>query len=190
MIARDQVCLGILAGGQGRRLGGVDKAFLSYDGQTLLERCLQSAGNGFAQRLISHPGSDVRFSSNAIEAVHDFRPGQQGPLAGLEALLSATRSDWLLTVPVDAKTLPLVVFETLLRQEQGAGRVIRDADGLQPLVALWRVSAALPVVRQRLDSAQRDAHGLVAALGLTVCELAPVRLGNLNTPNDFQESRP
>ena len=188
MIARDQVCLGILAGGQGRRLGGVDKAFLNYDGKTLLERCLQSAGNGFAQRLISHPGAEVRFTSNGLEAVKDVRPGQQGPLAGLEALLTVTRSQWLLTIPVDVKTLPLIVFETLLRLEDGPGRVIRDADGLQPLIALWRVSDALAIVQQRLDAGQRDAQGLVAALGLMVCELSPMRLGNLNTPHDFEDS--
>ncbi len=187
MIARDQVSLGILAGGQGRRLGGADKALLTYDGHILFERCLQAAGADYAQRLISHPSDDVRFSPHRLVSVRDLRPGHAGPLAGLEALLAACTSEWLLTVPVDAKTLPLAVFATLLRQDDGPGRVIRDTDRLQPLVALWRVSAALPQVAQRLDAGQRDAHGLVAALGLKVCDLAPLRLGNLNTPSDFLE---
>ena len=40
MLARDQVTLGILAGGQARRMGGVDKALLTYHGTSLLSRTL------------------------------------------------------------------------------------------------------------------------------------------------------
>jgi molybdenum cofactor guanylyltransferase len=186
VIPRSQVTLGILAGGQGRRLGGADKAFVSHRGQPLFERCLQAAGQGFAQRLISHPSADVRFSSHALTSVPDLRPGQPGPLAGLEALLALCDSEWLLTVPVDADVLPDAVFDTLLRDGHGSGRMIRDADGPQPLVALWRVETARALVSQRLDGGQRDAQGLAAALGLTVCELTSLRVGNLNMPADLQ----
>lgn len=187
MIGRDQVTLGILAGGLGRRLGGVDKAFASYQRQPLFERCLHAAGPGFAQRLISHPSVDVRFSSHALVAVADSRPDHAGPLAGLESLLAACTSPWLLTVPVDAKTLPAVVFDRLLAGDEGPGRVIADADGLQPLVALWRVATTRPIVAQRLDAGQRDARGLVSSLALAVCDIDPLVLGNLNTPADFLE---
>jgi len=191
VIRRDTVTLGILAGGQARRLGGVDKAFVEYRRQPLVERCLQAAGNGFAAKLVSHPANDVRFSAQQLRAVADLRPGQPGPLAGLEALLVACDSDWLLSLPVDARELPPVVFETLLRvDDPGAGCVIRDGDGLQPLCALWRVDLARGAVAARLDAGQRDAHGLVASLGLVVCDLSPLRLGNLNSPEDLQDVAP
>lgn len=191
MIPRDTVTLGILAGGQARRLGGVDKAFVEFRRQALVERCLAAAGNGFSQRLISHPANDVRFSAHGLRPVADLRPGQPGPLAGLEGLLTACDSPWLLSLPVDAREMPPIVFDTLLRDDaNGAGRVIRDADGLQPLCALWRVETALALVIARLDGGQRDAHGLVASLGLAVCDLSPLRLGNLNCPEDLLEPAP
>jgi len=189
VISRDTVTLGILAGGQARRLGGVDKAFAEFRRQALVERCLQAAGNGYAARLISHPANDVRFSTQDLRPVPDLRPGQPGPLAGLEALLAACDTEWLLSLPVDARDLPAVVFDTLLRElDNGAGRVLRDGDGLQPLFALWRVEPARLAVAARLDAGQHDAQGLVAFLGLAVCELSPLRVGNLNSPEDFLDN--
>lgn len=187
MIPRDRITLGILAGGQGRRLGGVDKAFASYRGRPLIERCLQACGDGFAERLVSHPG-DVRFGSPQIRAIPDFRSGRLGPLSGLESLLRACRSDWLLSLPVDLRAIPDGFVDTLCRQANDQGTVVRDADGLQPLCGLWRVTQALPVISARLDRGALAAQGLLDDLILPVHDISPLRLGNLNTPDDFLDS--
>ena len=68
-----------------------------------------------------------------------FTPGL-GPLGGLEALARACRTPWLLTLPVDVVDANDCLPRTLA-SAGGDGAVARDADGLQPLVALYRVAA-------------------------------------------------
>jgi molybdenum cofactor guanylyltransferase len=185
--ARDRVSLGILAGGRGSRLGGADKAFIELDGTPLLERVLAAAGQGYADVLVSHNRTNdprrTRFEQAGVRFVSDDLAAGQGPLAGLDALLQAASGDWLLSLPVDIGNPSSALVQALLATQ---GAVVRDADGLQPLVALWPVTAARLVVREALAGADRAAHPLAARLGLRVLDLAPLRLGNLNTPDDLQ----
>ncbi|MBC7657121.1 MAG: molybdenum cofactor guanylyltransferase, partial [Frankiaceae bacterium] len=58
-------------------------------------------------------------------------------------------------------------------------------DGLQPLVALWKVSEARPTVAAALDEGQGAVHLVIRQLQMTLFDISPHRLGNLNTPRDF-----
>ena len=186
MPSRDRASLGILAGGRGLRLGGVDKAAIEVAGVSLLQRVLDAAGHGFAEVLVSHnrPDSPLRAGSgvDGLRFVPDDGGEGQGPLAGLDALLRACRSEWLLTLPVDLAHPTRAMVDAMLAHD---GAVARDADGLQPLVALWRVTPARQAVRDALGRGERAVHPLVAQLALHGVELPP--LGNLNTPRDFQD---
>jgi molybdopterin-guanine dinucleotide biosynthesis protein A len=190
MAARGPITLGILAGGQGRRMGGVDKALLEFDGASLLARTLAAMPGDFAQTLVSYNGAAAAIAPLGARAVADLRGGFPGPLGGLEALLRATESAWLLTVPVDLRQIPSGLAAALCGHAAeglpGQGAVLRDADGLQPLVALWPVATALDAVRQALDSGQFAVHPVIGSLQLRVLDISPRRLGNLNTPSDFE----
>jgi len=186
VIARDQVSLGILAGGQATRLGGRDKAWVEYRGNSLLMRTLGMLGDGYAAKLISHPTDSHRFAALGLSSVPDLRPGFPGPLAGIEALLAQCRSDWLLTMPVDMREIPDHLCELLLASSAGQGAVVRDGDGLQPLVCLWPVVSALPRVTAALDGGDGAVHRVIAALCLHVHDISPSRMGNLNQPADFE----
>lgn len=186
MVARERASLGILAGGRGTRLGGVDKAFVEHAGVPLLDRVLAAAGAGFGEILVSHnlPAAPRRgfYESRGCRFIGDSLAAGQGPLAGLFALLEAARCEWLLSLPVDLASPSAMVVDALLSTQ---GAQLRDADGRQPLVALWPVAAARVAVRQALEAGERAAHPLAARLHLAIVELAPLRLGNLNTPADF-----
>lgn len=186
MPARDRVSLGILAGGRGARLGGVDKAFLRLRGERLLDRVLAMAGEGFADRLVSHndAGHPARPALQAagIEFVPDRRAAGEGPLSGLHALLRAGRGEWLLSLPVDLHSMPSGTIERMLATE---GTLVRDADGLQPLVALWPRRPALAAAEDALAAGERAVQYLAQALQLPILVLGECRLGNLNTPADF-----
>jgi molybdopterin-guanine dinucleotide biosynthesis protein A len=188
MIDAQHVSLGILAGGRGSRLSGADKALLEYQGAALLPRILRACTEPFAERLLSYnrePGPVV--SAFGLRIVPDLRPGQQGPLAALEALLVACKTPWLLTIPVDIRDLPPSLTTELIQAESGAadGCVLRDADGLQPLVGLWKVSVLRDSVTAAIDSGERAVHRWLAATPLPVHDISPWRLGNLNAPADF-----
>jgi molybdopterin-guanine dinucleotide biosynthesis protein A len=190
VITRDRITLGILAGGQARRLGGADKAFVPLEGQALLSRTLAALGTGYADVLVSYNGSDFRVREYPVAVVPDLRADFPGPMAGIESLLQATGSEWLLTVPVDLRDVPLGVAESLcneLASDPTANGVnILDADGLQPLLALWRVSAAREAATAALDAGEGAVHRLQRSLQFRSHDISPCRLGNLNTPDDFE----
>lgn len=189
MPARDRVSLGILAGGRGTRLGGVDKAFLYYRGEPLLQRVFGAAGAGFADRLVSHNdplhAGRALLEAGGIVFVGDKRAAGEGPLAGLHALLYAARGEWLLTLPVDLREPEPGVIEALLGTE---GAMVRDADGMQPLVALWPRVSALCAVEDALVAGERAVQYVASALRLPTLDMGDARLGNLNTPADFDAS--
>ena len=191
----DAITLGILAGGRGARLGGVDKAALEFRGRRLLERtrdafCLPqhaAVRDATDTPLLSRAGGGVSAGAEpGFQHVPDLRSGCLGPLAGLEALLNAARTAWLLTAPVDLRDVPTDLAPCLCaRAAGGIACVVRDADGLQPLVALWPVQGSLRAVRTALDAGRLSMRELLAVLPHAELDIRPLRLGNLNLPGDF-----
>jgi len=84
-VPRDRVSVGILAGGRGRRLGGVDKAFLDVGGAALLDRALAAVGGGFSSVLVSHnvPAEPRRrpHVDRGLRFIGDATAAGEGPLA-------------------------------------------------------------------------------------------------------------
>ncbi|KFN45709.1 molybdenum cofactor guanylyltransferase [Arenimonas composti] len=187
MTATQALSLGVLAGGRGRRMGGVDKAWIEVGGVTLLQRCLAGFPGFAGAVLVSARSADPRFAALGLHPVFDRRPGFAGPLAGLEALANACSTPWLLTVPVDVEGLPGDLAARLYAARRRNGAVLADAVGLQPLVALWSVPALRTAAASALDAGHAAARDLVAALDLAVVDIAPATLRNRNTPEDLQQ---
>ena len=186
---RSAVTLGILAGGQATRLGGADKAWQPFAGVSLIERTLAALHGDCAAALASYNGPPAAMTRLGLRAVGDLRPGFPGPLAGIESLLDACSTDWLLIVPVDLRQIPDRLRETMLEcahmAGEGRGVFACDIEGMQPLVSLWPVRDAIPVVRLALDQGRASVRRLQEDLRFVQCQLAPFRFGNLNSPADF-----
>ena len=99
-IAREDITLGILAGGRATRLGGIDKAWLERGGVAQVVRLTRRFGPEAAAVLASANSELPRYALAGIEAVPD-RVEDAGPMGGLDALAAACRTPWLLTMPVD-----------------------------------------------------------------------------------------
>ena len=184
-IAREDITLGILAGGRATRLGGIDKAWLERGGVAQVVRLTRRFGPETAAVLASANSELPRYASAGIEAVPD-RIADAGPLGGLDALAAACRTPWLLTMPVDMVDASDCLLRTLVSAAAANGARAQDESGVQPLVALWRVDA----LREAATAALRDARLAVQALQLrldmAVVHFAGVRFGNLNTPDDLR----
>ena len=178
------ITLGILAGGRAVRLGGSDKAWAVYRGETLIERTLRALGDAFATRLVSANRGFGRYARLGMRPVRDRTQDFPGPLAGLDALLADCKTPLLLSVPVDLRTIPPGLVQRLLSAGEG-GAVAQDASGLQPLIALWPVERARVAVARALAGGERAAHRVVAQLELPVVRFDGADFGNLNTPDDF-----
>lgn len=184
MPARADVTLGILAGGRATRLGGRDKAWLERGGVPQVLRIARRFSGECGAVLVSANRDLTRYADAGLVAVVD-RLADIGPLGGLDALAAACATRWLLTLPVDIVDANDCLLRTLA---QGGvdGAVARDDDGLQPLVALYRVDALRDALASTLGSGNRSVQAMQAAMGLPTVGFAGFRFGNLNTPADLR----
>lgn len=156
----------ILAGGQGRRMGGVDKAMVALAGRTLILRVFERVAPQVAAAAISANGDPARFAAFGVPVLADAPqepPGRfAGPLAGLLAgarwALAAHPGALLLSVPCDVPFLPADLVARLAAARLPA--CAASFGRLHPLVALWRPEALVGPA-----GAGGSARALLAALG-------------------------
>ncbi|HVF13319.1 MAG TPA: NTP transferase domain-containing protein [Acidimicrobiales bacterium] len=184
----------VLAGGAGRRLGGVDKAGLVVGGRSLLDRVL-SAAAGVAGRLVVVGPPRAVGLERAVIFVQEPEPGG-GPVPAVAAALEATGG--ASTVLVLAVDLPLLTTADLRRlvdalvaaEPPVAAIAASDPSGRpNPLVAAFRAEALREAVAG-LVGAEGGAGAGVPAARLLPAGVVTVDLGadatlNVNTPADL-----
>ena len=181
----------ILAGGEARRLGGVDKASIEIEGITLAQRAVTLL-RPHCEELLALTGRGASFPVPGIETVRDRFPGL-GPLAGLDAAFQARPGRTILLLAVDLCFLPSEIPALLaraLRREPDAPAIVPVSEGAaQPVCALYRPALADPVA-SRLRHGGPLAMRALAELG-SVLEL-PFPAGTfagVNTAEVLQELR-
>ncbi len=97
----------VLAGGQGRRMGGVDKGLVDLDGRPMVAHVLERFAPQVAAVLVNANQNPERYAAFGYPVVPDTLGGFAGPLAGLHAGLTRAGTDFAATVPCDSPFLPL-----------------------------------------------------------------------------------
>jgi molybdopterin-guanine dinucleotide biosynthesis protein A len=137
---RTQITGLVLAGGLGRRMGGVDKGLELLRGKPLAERVVERLGPQVGVLLVN-ANQNIDAYAQFGRVVSDCIGGFAGPLAGLHAGLSACSTPLLASVPCDAPFLPLDLVERLhdgLERVQAEAAVARAGGRMQPVFALLR----------------------------------------------------
>ena len=178
------VTLGILAGGRATRLGGLDKAWLERDGTPQILRIAQRFVARVDRTLVSANADLQRYREIGLTAIADSVENI-GPIGGLQALMAACETPWLLTIPVDVVDVNDCLLPTLLAHADPRGAYAVDDDGAQPLVALWRVDVAKEAIAEAIAQRRYGVHPLLESLRMSAVALPGVRFGNLNTPSDL-----
>lgn len=184
MIARSEVTLGILAGGRASRLGGRDKGWLQRDGVPQVLRIARRFDGECGAVLVSANRDLPRYADHGLVAIAD-PIADIGPLGGLDALASACETPWLLTIPVDIVDANDCLLRTLATSG-GDGAVADDDDGLQPLVALYRVESLRNAVAAAIEARAFSVQAMQARIPLPRVRFGGLRFGNLNTPDDLR----
>ena len=179
------VTLGILAGGRATRLGGIDKAWIERDGVPQVLRIAQRFASSVNSALVSTNRDPSRHIEHGLLPIPDNRAGT-GPIGGLEALANACSTEWLLTIPVDLVGVNECLLPSLQSASVGNGAYAEDDDGLQPLVALWRVDALRGAAATAIDVQDLAVHTLQKRLDMVCVRFTGVRFGNLNTTDDLK----
>lgn len=182
MAAVPALSAGILAGGEGRRLGGADKGLVLYRGLPLVRHVMAALADQCGECIVSANRNLDVYEAFGVRVVRDV--AGRGPLAGLAALLAVARHDWLLCVPCDAPLLPARLGERLWQAAEAAGAeaaLLHDGARDHPTFCL---------VRSRLAAAAETGALADGGLGDWLLAQGAVRLHapapiNLNSADDF-----
>jgi molybdopterin-guanine dinucleotide biosynthesis protein A len=103
---KTETCGLILAGGQGRRMGSVDKGLQPLQGRPMIQHVIERLVPQVDSLLINANQNLKRYAEFGCRVVPDRISGFAGPLAGLDAGLNATDAPLIVTVPCDSPFLP------------------------------------------------------------------------------------
>ena len=175
----------VLAGGKGRRMGGVDKGLQRFRGRTLIDLVLERMRPQVMEILLNANQNRERYEAYGYNVIGDLFSGHAGPLAGLHSALSAASHDLVLTVPCDSPFLPMDLAERLetARRSQSADiAVARTGRQAHPVFCLVQ-RKLLPHLTSFLDDGGRKIDAWYA--DLNVVEVAfddqPEAFTNFNT---------
>jgi molybdopterin-guanine dinucleotide biosynthesis protein A len=133
----------VLAGGQGQRMGGLDKGLRPLRGKPMVAWVLERFTPQVADVMINANRHAEVYRGFGFAVVPDGVGGFAGPLAGLHAGLAATSQPLVATVPCDSPGLPLDLVARLrgALEERGADlAVARTLDQPHPVFCLCRRS--------------------------------------------------
>jgi len=129
----------ILAGGQGRRMGGVDKGLQLLRGKPMAQWAIERLAPQVDEVLINcnqNLDANARFG---YRLVPDQVGGFAGPLAGLHAGLKAAAHPLVVTVPCDSPFLPEDLVSRLKEHIEGKDlAVAKTGDQPHPVFSLVR----------------------------------------------------
>jgi molybdopterin-guanine dinucleotide biosynthesis protein A len=190
MTRTEQTRMGfVLAGGKSSRMG-VDKAFLQFGGQALLDRAL-SVVAAVCERVMT-VGDPIKFAKYE-PVVTDIFPGC-GPLAGIHTALAHSSAELNLMLAVDMPFVSTELLAFLFKiadEDDAIITVPRVGKGLQPLCAVYR-----PAFRATADQALRAGNYKIEAAfsgvsirvveesELTAAGFSQRNFFNVNTPQD------
>ena len=142
----------VLAGGQGRRLGFVNKPLVKIGGKTVLSHILARMSPQLDEIIINANAAHDAYRDYGLEIVADELGGFLGPLSGV-----LTAMDWVamnkagvshvLTFPGDAPFIPHDLAKRLVGAVNDAGQtdkpcLARAVSGgrANPVVGLWPIA--------------------------------------------------
>ncbi|MBK0063317.1 MULTISPECIES: NTP transferase domain-containing protein [unclassified Acinetobacter] len=164
----------ILAGGQARRMNGVNKLLQTFDDQIQLLKIYNTFKDQVGKIWInSHRDSGLyQQIIPDIQCYADDQAGFLGPLMGMKSAWAHVQADYVLFIPCDVTYIPNKVIQTLhetLLQDQHAmmSYVNINGDALYPFCLMKRTSCT--VLQQHLQEKQlslnkcrKDLHAQVA----------------------------
>jgi molybdenum cofactor guanylyltransferase len=157
--------VGILVGGQGRRMGGVAKGLLEHEGRPLVERLIDASRRAVAPHAPPPAylvGNADAYVATRLPVLADD-PGGRGPIGGLRALLvEAERSQRdAIALAVDLPYVSSGLIRRLCFEHAGAAALApREAGRWQPLFARYRPQPVLAAIDVALASGRTSLQSI------------------------------
>jgi len=195
--SQDHVVAVVLAGGQGRRMGFVDKPLMPLGEHTLLDHVIGRLSPQCSAIALNANGNPERFQSYQLPVIADSVEDHPGPLAGILAgldwaALHQPQATHVISVPGDAPFIPRDLVSQLT-QAIGDGAKLARAHSFgrrHPVVGLWPVSIRADLRDQLVNHDVRKIDLFTADYTMAEVEFdgVPDPFFNVNTPEDRAEA--
>ncbi|WIO74038.1 molybdenum cofactor guanylyltransferase MobA [Porticoccaceae bacterium LTM1] len=177
----------ILAGGQGRRMGGRNKGLLQVEGQPLIAFAAENLRPHVSEILVNTNTESERYQRLGYQVINDGDFAGKGPLAGILAGLSATSTPYIAICACDQLELPPNVYPELFKaaQKNPSGlAVAHDGDRLHPTCAVISQLNRQSLL-DRLKQNQLRVGEWFTDMKADVVVFEGVTFYNINTPMDL-----
>lgn len=180
-------------------MGGVDKAFISLNGETLVARAIARARPQVGELLINANGDPTRFAKFGVPVLPDRIEGFLGPLSGILTGLEWMRANrpqakWLATFSCDSPFFPTNLVESLIAKAEGENSAVAfatSADNVHPVFAVWRSDIEDTPEDVLLGDLLRKVEDFIALFPYSFVAF-PYRptdpFFNVNTPDDLRQA--
>jgi len=179
----------ILAGGQGRRMGTVDKGLRELRGKAMAAWVIERFAPQVDEVLINANQNLDVYARFGYRVIPDEIGGFAGPLAGLQRGLSEASHPLVATSPCDTPFLPadlVARLHAVLENDAAQLAVARTGDQPHPVFCVCRRNV-LPHLTAFLQQGGRKIDAWYATL--KVVEVAfddqPDAFSNINTPSEL-----
>lgn len=133
----------ILAGGQGRRMGGIDKGLQLFQGKPMVVHVLERLEKQAGTILISANRNIDRYQVYGYPVFSDSIAGYPGPLAGFLTGLQHCQTPYLATVPCDTPFIHEHLIgrlrTTLITAEADIAVAMTDDEGISKIQSVFTV---------------------------------------------------
>ncbi len=179
----------ILAGGQGRRMGGVDKGLQLLRGRPMVTWVLERFAPQVAEVLVNANQNLDAYAAFGHRVIPDAIGGFAGPLAGLHRGLTEAAHDLVVTAPCDSPFLPLDLVARLqaaLEAQRADLAVAKTGDQPHPVFSLCR-KLVLPGLTAFLEGGGRKIDAWYATLPVVEVRFddQPEAFSNINTAGEL-----
>lgn len=161
MLSTEPITGVILAGGQGRRMGGVDKGLQDLHGHPMVQWIIDRLAPQVTCLLINANRNLERYAEFGYPVFPDEMPDYAGPLAGIQTALIHATTPLVAFVPCDSPALPADLVARLrhaLQENYADLAVARTIERTHPVFCLTRRSL-LPQLNDYLARGNRQVSG-------------------------------
>jgi molybdopterin-guanine dinucleotide biosynthesis protein A len=193
IISPENITAVILAGGLGRRMGGVDKGLQQIHGKPMVQQVLDRLQPQVGKVLINANRHLDEYKGFGVPICSDSISGYAGPLAGIHAALLQTNTAYLVTVPCDSPLLPndLVSRLSVAASEHQADAAVVVTDNEEqrqrhPVFLLLKSDLRSSLVHYLNDGGRKVDDWLASLNCVDVPFDDETAFTNVNTPEDIQ----
>ena len=192
-IQKNDITAVILAGGMGRRMGGLDKGLIEYNGRLLVEILIEKLQQQNINIIINANRNESIYANYGFPVINDQLSNFQGPLAGFATAMAAVDSQYILSLPCDSPLLSNQFVNRFVNSHNASSRdntqisVAHDGERLQPVHALIDVNL-LDNLNAFLESGDRKIDRWYAQHQYNLVDFSDQTdmFKNINTPADQQ----